>query len=139
MWCRPSALGHSWSRRSSGMARWSRCARKRCRRTRFPIQLLCKPSSISSWCCRGVLSSIRNSQRHTCSSSQWCERHLLPRWRQWKSGSKNEMKANKNSNLISKIEVPRDVRNSKGPWTWQVQERMISIIRHSLYDENYTK
>ena len=28
----------------------------------------------------------------------------------------------------SKIEVPRDVRNSKGPYTWQDQERMISIL-----------
>ena len=28
----------------------------------------------------------------------------------------------------SKIEVPRDVRNSKGPQTWQVQERMVSTL-----------
>ena len=29
---------------------------------------------------------------------------------------------------ISKIEVPRDVRNSKGPYTWQVQEIMVSTL-----------
>ena len=28
----------------------------------------------------------------------------------------------------SKIEVPRDVRNSKGPETWQVQERTVSTL-----------
>ena len=30
--------------------------------------------------------------------------------------------------LLRKIEVPRDVRNSKGPYTWQVQERMVSTL-----------
>ena len=30
--------------------------------------------------------------------------------------------------MTSKIEVPRDIRNSKGPYTWQVQERMVSTL-----------
>ena len=30
--------------------------------------------------------------------------------------------------IVSKIEVPRDVQNSKGPYTWQVQERMVSTL-----------
>ena len=29
---------------------------------------------------------------------------------------------------INKIEVPRDVRNTKGPYTLQVQERMVSTL-----------
>ena len=31
----------------------------------------------------------------------------------------------------SKLEVPRDVRNSKGPYTWQVQERMVSTLEQT--------
>ena len=30
--------------------------------------------------------------------------------------------------VLSKIEVPRDVRNLKGPYTWHVQERMVSTL-----------
>ena len=53
----------------------------------------------------------------------------------WKPIISN-VKFSKKSNLgqghelvvSSKIEVPRDVRNSKDPYTWQVQKRMVSTL-----------
>ena len=37
-------------------------------------------------------------------------------------------KSTEGQSVESKIEVPWDVRNSKGPWTRQVQERMVSTL-----------
>ena len=39
--------------------------------------------------------------------------------------------------IRGKIEVPRDLRNSKSPWTWQVQERMVSTLEQ-MQDPNGT-
>ena len=82
----------------------------------------------------GTLWSTRNNKGHFKVPMEWQKLKLLFEdfkqiWNYIMLGFFYTFRILEHAFLVaSKIEVPRDVRNSKGPQTWQVQERMVSTL-----------